>query len=134
MDSKSNAGLLPCPFCGDVARHTKASDAWLERHYDFYVQCVSCKAQSPHFSAQDDDSHGAVTKAIEAWNRRPPAGHVVVPVEVKDRIVQFLGWVAESYRAHAKGPDNHPEITDAYEGSAQMADELIAMLAARPQP
>lgn len=42
----------------------------------------------------------------------------------------FLTWVAESYRAHAKDPENHPEIADAYEGSAQMAEGHAAALRA----
>lgn len=65
------SALLPCPFCGGEAHSRKDNDGWgLDGYYDFYVQCGDCKTRSPRFHSHIDDSHGAVTKAAAAWNRR----------------------------------------------------------------
>lgn len=49
--------LLPCPFCGEAAKHTEWGDAGFNK-----VECTYCDVCMDYFYHQDD--------AFEAWNRR----------------------------------------------------------------
>ncbi|WP_313256392.1 Lar family restriction alleviation protein [Stenotrophomonas acidaminiphila] len=70
--------LLPCPFCGEAAKHTVWGDAGFNK-----VECTYCDVGMDYFYHQDD--------AFEAWNRRAalraaPEGCVLVPVQTLESI------------------------------------------------
>ena len=59
------AELLPCPFCGGVARHkTFTSKKKIFKTTAYYVECSMCKCQT-HL-------HLKIEEAIEVWNTRTP--------------------------------------------------------------
>ncbi len=72
--------LLPCPFCGEAAKHTVWGDAGFNK-----VECTYCDVGMDYFYHQDD--------AFEAWNRRAalraaPEGFVLVPMDPTPEMVK----------------------------------------------
>jgi Lar family restriction alleviation protein len=57
MADPMQQALLPCPFCGEAAKHTVWGDAGFNK-----VECTYCDVGMDYFYHQDD--------AFEAWNRR----------------------------------------------------------------
>lgn len=99
--------LLPCPFCGEAAKHTVWGDAGFNK-----VECTYCDVGMDYFYHQDD--------AFEAWNRRAalraaPEGFVLVPVEPTQNMKSAAS------KLFARKPTATP------------AEFYRAMLAARPQ-
>lgn len=68
MENKSEATLLPCPFCGSI-----------NLHYDFtcsqgFIRCGECECTGP-CAVEAADPVCSIDAAYVAWNRRiePPA-------------------------------------------------------------
>ena len=82
--------LLPCPFCGEAAKHTVWGDAGFNK-----VECTYCDVGMDYFYHQDD--------AFEAWNRRSamraaPEGYVLVPVKPTPEMLAAVGNGADGLK------------------------------------
>ncbi len=82
--------LLPCPFCGEAAKHTVWGDAGYNK-----VECTYCDVCMDYFYHQDD--------AFEAWNRRAalraaPDGFVLVPAKPTPEMLAAVGNGADGLK------------------------------------
>jgi Lar family restriction alleviation protein len=130
MTASEHTELLPCPHCHGKAIQSRESDQWLEHYHHYFIRCSECSAQSAKFHANVDDSHGAVQKAIAAWNRRAlPDGAEPVPVAVTDDMVKRFDAVF--YARHERGflmrplidpPDTRAALTAALHPTSETTE------------
>lgn len=97
------AGLLPCPFCGD--------SALLQGLGEHNVTCTNCNVLTPDFAT--------AVEAIEAWNRRCDAHDLVAALE---RIVRIRDW------NHDEAADAERE----YRNAAEQCRAALANAAREP--
>lgn len=110
--------LLPCPFCGEAAKHTVWGDAGFNK-----VECTYCDVGMDYFYHQDD--------AFEAWNRRAALrGAPDGPATHYHRVEGIQGTLSR-LRRYAKQGDNKNTL------QGQTMEEAAAFiehaLASRPQ-
>ena len=108
--------LLPCPFCGGKAETdaTSVSEFYGHEHQDYTIECTKCGADMTVYTHSNKDGtpsrgyefgcsccNDIPAAAREKWNTRPqqitPAGYVLVPVELLERVVgsnPMDGWDA----------------------------------------
>lgn len=75
MTIEPDAALLPCPFCGGVAKHAALYGAKA-------IQCADCAGHVGYFEKRDD--------AIAAWNRRAGQSHADAGLLAANRLIVDL--------------------------------------------
>lgn len=88
----TQAGLLPCPFCGDenvVFRHER-----MESSHAGFISCRGCDANGPNTTTWRKTKEDAEAEAVARWNAvprpSPPAS-----AEVVERVARM---VSEHFR------------------------------------
>lgn len=115
-DIQKRAEIALCPFCGDWgAEVTESAVPSIHGGQKQAVYCNTCFCEGPTSETENG--------AVEAWNRRaaltPPAGYVLVPVELTHEM--YCAFV-EQWFTKVRAIDD-----------TEMEDCYAALLAARPE-